>query len=193
MSAFNSAGWYNAARAVPSPNQDPRPAGVAVDMLVVHNISLPPGQFGGDLVERLFTNSIPVTHPLFAELGTLRVSAHFFIRREGEVVQFVPVTQRAFHAGVSAWQGRSGCNDFSVGIELEGTDHMPYTEAQYAALLLLSAELAQFLSLRVMLGHNDIAPLRKTDPGPYFDWRRLYVALPQLTPVFTLRSDRPAL
>ncbi|KPC54100.1 1,6-anhydro-N-acetylmuramyl-L-alanine amidase AmpD [Amantichitinum ursilacus] len=182
MNAFDAAGWYANARHVPSPNQSPRPDGVAVDVLVLHNISLPPGQFGGDTVEQLFTNSLAPTDPLFADLGALRVSAHFFIRRDGAVLQFVPVLQKAFHAGVSHWRGRDSCNDFSVGIELEGTDHIAYTEPQYAALIELAAHLTRFCGLRCVVGHNDIAPLRKTDPGPYFDWRRIYVALPQLEP-----------
>ncbi len=178
--AFDPAGWYLAARKVPSPNCDARPDGMTIDLLVVHNISLPPGEFGSDLVERLFTNSIPADHPLFADLGALRVSSHFFIRRDGEVVQFVPVSQRAAHAGVSDWQGRERCNDFSIGIELEGTDHTPFTDAQYAALITLATRLAQTWPLRAIVGHNDIAPLRKTDPGPCFDWQRVFVALPHL-------------
>ncbi|WP_188704784.1 1,6-anhydro-N-acetylmuramyl-L-alanine amidase AmpD [Silvimonas iriomotensis] len=178
--AFDAAGWYAPARKVPSPNCDARPVDTPVELLVIHNISLPPGEFGGDLVERLFTNTIPADHPLFADLGALRVSAHFLIRRDGQVVQFVSVHERAAHAGVSDWQGRARCNDFSVGIELEGTDHIPFTDAQYAALIPLAQALGQTCPLRAIVGHNDIAPLRKTDPGPCFDWQRVYVALPHL-------------
>lgn len=179
---FDAAGWCAQARQVPSPNCDARPAGVATDLLVVHNISLPPGQFGGPAIEQLFTNTIAPEDPLFADLGSLRVSAHFLIRRDGELVQFVPISLRAAHAGVSDWQGRERCNDFSIGVELEGTDHVPFTESQYQSLISLIQALQLNYPLQAVVGHNDIAPLRKTDPGPCFDWRRLYVALPHLKP-----------
>ncbi|SMC29725.1 AmpD protein [Andreprevotia lacus DSM 23236] len=181
MNVIDADGWYGAARRVPSPNCDARPEGIAVDLLVIHNISLPPGEFGSDHVERLFTNRLdPQAAPGYDALARLRVSAHFFIRRDGEVLQFVPLGLRAAHAGVSCWQGRERCNDFSLGIELEGTDLQPYTEAQYASLIPLVQALAAACPLRAVVGHNDIAPARKTDPGPFFDWARLHAALPQL-------------
>lgn len=161
-------------RVVDSPNQDERPRGAQVSLVVLHSISLPPGQYGGDAIERLFTNRLdPSAHPYFREIASLRVSAHFLIRRDGELVQFVPVGRRAWHAGASAWRGRSRCNDFSVGIELEGTDDSPFEEAQYAALV----PLLRKLSLRDLAAHSDIAPGRKTDPGARFDWARLLLDL----------------
>lgn len=167
-------GMVRRARQVPSPNQDARPGGVTIDLLVIHNISLPPGQFGGDDVARLFTNCITLQdHPAYASLEGLRVSAHFFIRRNGELVQFVSCLRRAWHAGVSRWGGRVHCNDFSVGIELEGADDKPFEEAQYQVLAALASSLCETYPIRDMLGHSDVAPGRKTDPGPYFDWQRL--------------------
>jgi AmpD protein len=161
-------------RVVDSPNQDERPPGVAVSLVVLHSISLPPGEYGGDAIERLFTNRLdPQAHPYFKEVHAMRVSAHFLIRRDGELVQFVPVARRAWHAGVSSWRGRSRCNDFSVGIELEGTDDTPFADAQYASLV----PLLKSLCLRDIVGHSDIAPGRKTDPGPRFDWARLLLDL----------------
>jgi N-acetyl-anhydromuramoyl-L-alanine amidase len=161
-------------RVVDSPNQDERPAGVEISLVVLHSISLPPGEYGGDAIERLFTNRLdPAAHPYFAEIQDLHVSSHFLVRRDGELVQFVPVERRAWHAGVSAWRGRSRCNDFSVGIELEGTDAHPFEDAQYGALAELVSELRTRLPLRAIAGHSDIAPGRKTDPGAGFDWRRL--------------------
>lgn len=171
---LDAAGWLEGARRVPSPNRDERPAGVPVSLIVIHNISLPPGQFGGPGVEALFTNRLdPAAHPYYRTLGELRVSAHFFIRRDGEVIQFVPCSQRAWHAGASSWQGRERCNDFSVGIELEGTDDRPFADAQYAALNGLLGVLRAAYPGVGLAGHSDIAPGRKTDPGPYFDWGRL--------------------
>lgn len=167
-------GWLTGARRVPSPNCDERPAGEAVRLLVVHNISLPPGDFGGPGVEALFTNRLdPAAHPYYAEIRHLRVSAHFFIRRDGELVQFVPCGKRAWHAGVSNWKGRERCNDFSIGIELEGTDELPFTDAQYEVLAGLVKALRQAYPVEGLAGHSDIAPGRKTDPGPHFDWKRL--------------------
>ena len=161
------------ARYVASPNCDERPRGEAVRLLVVHSISLPPGQFGGDSVERLFTNTLEESaHPYFAELRGLRVSAHFFVRRNGELVQFVPVGCRAWHAGESAWRGRSRCNDYSVGVELEGADDRPFESAQYLRLAELARLLQGALPLTDIAAHSDIAPARKTDPGPLFDWPR---------------------
>jgi AmpD protein len=176
---LEAGGIVAAARFIPSPNQDERPLGVAVRLLVVHAISLPPGEYGGDAVERLFTNRLdPLEHPYYAEIADLRVSAHFFIRRGGELVQFVPVDRRAWHAGASCWRGLERCNDFSVGVELEGCDWEPFEPAQYACLNRLTALLARFLPLEAVAGHSDIAPGRKTDPGPHFDWSRYAAAAP---------------
>lgn len=161
-------------RLVPSPNQDERPPGTQVSLAILHSISLPPGAYGGDAIERLFTNRLdPEAHPYFREIHRMRVSAHFLIRRDGELVQFVPVERRAWHAGASSWRGRQRCNDFSVGIELEGSEHAPFDDAQYGALI----ELLPRLSLREIAAHSDVAPGRKTDPGPHFDWPRLLSAL----------------
>lgn len=169
-------GWLPGARRVDSPHCDARPEGCAVSLLVVHNISLPPGQFGGPGVEQLFTNRLnPEEHPYYAEIQGLRVSAHFFIRRKGELIQFVPCSRRAWHAGVSNWQGRAGCNDFSIGVELEGTDDAPYDDIQYAVLNQLLDALRTAYPITSVVGHSDIAPERKTDPGPCFDWGRLSV------------------
>jgi AmpD protein len=164
-------GWLSDVRRIPSPNFDARPQDTPIDLLVIHAITVPPGVFGGEGVERLFTNRCdPVLHPVYAELRALRVSAHFFIRRDGEIVQFVSCLARAWHAGVSMWQGRERCNDFSIGIELEGGDHWPFEPAQYAALQALVAALTDAYPIRHRAGHCHIAPGRKTDPGPYFDW-----------------------
>lgn len=165
-------------RTVPSPNQDARPPGTELTLVVLHSISLPPGEYGGDAIERLFTNRLePSAHPYFQEIASLRVSAHFLIRRDGERVQFVPVARRAWHAGVSCWRGRSQCNDFSVGIELEGTDAGPFEEPQYRTLLALLRELRSSTPVKNLAAHSDIAPGRKTDPGAGFDWRRLLLDL----------------
>ena len=169
-------GWLSTATALASPNADPRPDKSDISLLVIHNISLPPGQFGGGHVAELFTNTLdPNTHPYFAEIANLKVSAHLLIDREGVVIQFVPFDQRAWHAGVSAFAGRPACNDFSIGIELEGTDTDPYTHLQYECLVKITqcliAEYPALSSERVA-GHRDIAPDRKTDPGPAFDWAR---------------------
>jgi AmpD protein len=165
-------------RDVWSPNHDARPPGVEVSLAVVHAISLPPGQFGGDAIERLFTNRLdPAAHPHFESIAHLRVSSHFLVRRDGALVRFVPLERRAWHAGASSWRGRSRCNDFSVGIELEGADDAPFEDAQYGALAALLAQLRAELPLRAIAGHSDIAPGRKTDPGPRFDWGRLLLDL----------------
>lgn len=165
------------ARQLASPNQDERPAGSTPDLVVIHGISLPPGEFGGAHIEQLFTNSLPRDgHPYFQGIADLRVSAHLLIRRDGDLVQFVPLHRRAWHAGVSCWEGRERCNDFSIGIELEGADEVPYEEAQYQVLtgLLTCLERAYpALSPGRVVGHSDVAPGRKTDPGPAFDWGRL--------------------
>jgi AmpD protein len=162
---------------IPSPNCDDRPAG-AIELLVIHNISLPPDEFGGDGVRRLFTNTLDLSaHPYYATLSGLKVSAHFFVRRDGQIIQFVPCLQRAWHAGESCWQGAFRCNDFSLGIELEGSDTVPFTDAQYAALNRLTLALRAAYPIRGIAGHSDIAPQRKTDPGPCFDWGRFLAGL----------------
>ena len=171
---LDAAGWLGGARRIPSPNCDARPAGSDISLVVVHGISLPPGEFGGDGVERLFTNRLDTSaHPYYATIRDLRVSAHFFIRRDGALLQFVPCEQRAWHAGESSWRGRPRCNDFSIGVELEGTDTKPYTARQYARLARLVQALRTRYPLRDLAGHSDVAPRRKTDPGPGFDWQRL--------------------
>lgn len=175
---FDQQGWLDEARHAPSPNCDARPAGESIALLVIHNISLPPGEFGGHAVEALFTNQLDWdAHPYYQGIRGLKVSAHFFIRRDGEIVQFVPCSMRAWHAGVSQWQGRERCNDFSVGVELEGTDDVPFTDAQYARLAQLAEALKNTYPIIGIAGHSDIAPGRKTDPGPHFDWARLRQSL----------------
>ncbi len=172
---IDAAGWVSGARHVHSPNHDRRPPGTAIHLLVIHNISLPPGEFAGNAVERLFTNRLdPDAHPYFAQLRDLKVSAHFFIRRDGGIIQFVPCHKRAWHAGVSSWRGRERCNDFSIGVELEGTDDQPFAPAQYQALSKLTRRLCRAYPIRGIAGHSDIAPQRKTDPGPCFDWAYYY-------------------
>lgn len=162
---------------IASPNCDDRPQG-AIDLLVIHNISLPPGEFGGDGVRQLFTNTLNADdHPYYATIAELQVSAHFFIRRDGRIIQFVPCLKRAWHAGASCWQGMSRCNDFSIGIELEGSDEVPFTGEQYEALIRLTLALRAAYPLRGISGHSDIAPQRKTDPGPCFDWARYLMQL----------------
>ncbi len=174
-------GWVQQARQVPSPNFGPRPAGAVPELIVIHNISLPPDCFGGDEVERLFTNCLDWdAHPYFAQIRGLQVSAHFLVRRCGELVQFVAADERAWHAGLSCWRGRDNCNDFSIGIELEGSDELPYTDAQYRTLAALTRSLFAhypILNRERLVGHVDIAPGRKTDPGPAFDWPRYRASL----------------
>jgi AmpD protein len=166
-------GRLPAARYCASPNVDERPAGDPITLLVVHSISLPPGRFRGDAVSDFFLNRLDCsTHPYFAGLIGLRVSSHFFIRRRGELLQFVPCAQRAWHAGASSWQGRTRCNDFSIGVELEGSDSTPFTHSQYRSLARLTRALQLAYPIRDIAGHADIAPGRKTDPGPHFDWSR---------------------
>jgi len=166
--------WLLGVRKVPSPNQDDRPAGSAIELLVIHGISLPPGQFGGGYIDALFTNSLqPELHPYFREIAGRKVSAHVLIDRMGEITQYVPFHRRAWHAGVSAFRGRTCCNDFSIGVELEGCDDQPYTDFQYTTLAGLSRVLcAQWplITKENIVGHCHIAPGRKTDPGPTFDW-----------------------
>ena len=176
-----NSGWLRAARQVPSRNFDARPGGILPELIVVHGISLPPDEFGGPWIDRLFTNTLPpAEHPYFEKIKDLKVSSHLLIRRDGEPVQYVPFHERAWHAGASSYQGRERCNDFSVGIELEGADEIPYEPAQYrvlSAVILALCEAYPSLSLTRIAGHSDIAPGRKTDPGPAFDWQRLYALL----------------
>ena len=165
---------------LPSPNFDQRPEGEPIRLIVVHAISLPPDEFGGPGVEQLFTNTLdPAAHPYYATIDHLRVSAHYFIRRDGTLIRFVDPDLRAWHAGVSSWQGRERCNDFSIGIELEGCDTLPFEAAQYEQLARLVAELETRYPVEAVVGHSDIAPGRKTDPGPCFDWARLGTLLEQ--------------
>lgn len=163
-----------------SPFFDERPSGVRPDLIVMHGISLPPGEFGGPWIARLFTGNLPAdAHPEFRERASLRVSAHLLVRRDGELVQFVPLTARAWHAGKSSWQGRDACNDYSIGIECEGADEVPYTEAQYVTLrvlLPLLLEAYPAITRDRIVGHSNVAPGRKTDPGPSFDWSRVRIA-----------------
>lgn len=167
-------GWHRMARRCPSPNFGQRPPAVVVDLVVVHSISLPPGEYGGDAVERFFCNRLDMqAHPWFCNIQGVQVSAHFFIRRTGEVIQFVNCHDRAWHAGASSWRGRGDCNDYSVGIELEGLEDQPFGAAQYPALAMLCRDLAQLLPIRDVVGHEHIAAGRKRDPGPGFDWQRL--------------------
>jgi len=170
----DASGWLPGARRLPSPNCDARPEGAAIELIVIHNISLPPGVFDGDAVIDLFTNRLDWdAHPYYQGIRRLKVSAHFFIRRDGSLIQFVPCALRAWHAGASNWRGRERCNDFSIGIELEGTDDLPFTDAQYATLIPLLATLKTSYPIQAVVGHSDIAPGRKTDPGPHFAWQRL--------------------
>lgn len=178
-SAPQAPGWLDCARRVPSPNFDERPDGVEVDLLVVHHISLPAGSFRGDAIERLFTNRLdPRADPSFEALRELRVSAHFLIRRRGELLQFVATDARAWHAGASRFMERERCNDFSLGVELEGDGEHRFTEPQYRRFARLVAMLRERHRLRWIAGHSDIAPGRKHDPGPRFDWARV-LALPE--------------
>jgi AmpD protein len=174
-------GLLEGVRQVFSPHRDARPAGTSADLIVMHNISLPPGEFGGPWVERLFTGSLPRdVHPYFAEIQGLRVSAHVLVRRDGEIVQFVPFHLRAWHAGNSEFEGRTACNDFSIGIEMEGADEVSFEPVQYqSGAAVIRALLAAYEELATtrLVGHSDIAPGRKTDPGPAFDWQALRAQL----------------
>lgn len=169
-------GWYTSARQVPSPFCDQRAESSDISLLVVHNISLPPGQFGGPYIEQFFAGQLdPNEHPFFQVIHNMGVSAHCLIRRDGEVVQFVPFSARAWHAGASSFAGRERCNDFSIGIELEGSDFVAYTDKQYQALIEITREIQKRypeITLPRITGHQFIAPLRKTDPGLVFDWVR---------------------
>ena len=180
--AVDRTGLVRAAAQRPSPNCDDRPADAAITLLVVHNISLPPGEFGGTGIVELFANRLdPASHPYYAQIASLQVSSHFLIRRDGALLQFVPCAKRAWHAGESSWRGRKHCNDFSIGVELEGTDDLPYETAQYATLARLTRALVRRYPIAHVAGHSDIAPGRKTDPGPAFDWGR-YRRLAGLAP-----------
>jgi N-acetyl-anhydromuramoyl-L-alanine amidase len=167
-------GWYRFAHRIASPNFGPRPEGSTIDLVVLHSISLPPGVYGGDEVQRLFTNTLDWdAHPYFQQIRGMQVSAHFFIRRDGALLQFVSCDERAWHAGPSTWRGRANCNDDSIGIELEGLEGETFEQAQYEALTALCAALAQHYPIRHVAGHEHIAPGRKKDPGPGFEWALL--------------------
>ena len=176
-------GWLANVRRVASPNCDARPVGVSISLLVIHNISLPPNEYGGAYIDQLFTNSLnPDEHPYFADIHQLRVSSHLLINRQGELTQYVPFTQRAWHAGKSEFSGCENCNDFSIGIELEGSDHVPYEQVQYQTLAevtkLIMSHWPDITPDRIT-GHSDIAPGRKTDPGPAFDWQYYFQLIQQ--------------
>jgi AmpD protein len=181
MQVDRDSGLLSGARLVASPNCDERPEGSEPELIVIHGISLPPGQYGGPWIDALFTNTLaPDAHPYFAAIHQLKVSSHLLIRRDGEVVQYVPFQRRAWHAGVSRFEGRERCNDFSIGIELEGSDDEAYEPVQYTRLAEVIAALQQAyarLSQERIVGHSDIAPGRKTDPGPAFQWSKLHALL----------------
>jgi AmpD protein len=175
-------GWLNAARPVPSPNFGPRPHGSPIDLAVVHSISLPPGVYGGDEIERLFTNQLDWSaHPYFEQIRGAEVSAHFVIRRDGALLQFVSVLDRAWHAGRSSWCGRDNCNDYAIGIELEGLEDLPFETAQYEALAALLSSIQTQWPLAGITGHEHIAPGRKRDPGMAFDWAGLQARLAKIS------------
>ena len=177
MMSIDAQGLLIGCEYILSPNCDDRPPG-EIKLLVIHNISLPPDEFGGDGVQRLFTNTLDAAaHPYYATIAGLKVSAHFFVNRQGHIIQFVSCLKRAWHAGESCWQGATCCNDFSIGIELEGSDIVPFTDAQYKSLGSLTAALRAAYPIRGIAGHSDISPQRKTDPGPYFDWARYLTGL----------------
>lgn len=182
--AIDAQGWLATARRCVSPNCDRRPEGTAISLAVIHGISLPPGRFGGPWIDALFTNRLnPEADPYFAEISALRVSSHLLLRRDGEMVQYVPFGQRAWHAGVSSYREREACNDFAVGIEVEGCDRRRYAAIQYRRLAAVLAALGRrypALTPDRIVGHSDIAPGRKSDPGPAFDWRRLFAMLLKL-------------
>jgi AmpD protein len=172
------AGWLPQARPCPSPNFGPRPEGTEINLAVIHSISLPPGEYGGDQIERLFTNRLDwEAHPYYQQIRGMTVSAHFVIRRDGELLQFVSCEQRAWHAGRSSWQGRENCNDYAIGIELEGLEGEPFEAQQYDVLAALLQALVQRYPLQAVVGHEHVAPGRKFDPGPGFDWGRLMAQL----------------
>ena len=173
-----AAGWWSGARRCDSPNFGARPVGSVVSLALIHSISLPPGEFGGDAIERLFTNRLDWdAHPYFTQIRGMTVSSHFLIRRDGELLQFVSCDERAWHAGTSSWRGRDNCNDYAIGIELEGLEGMVFESAQYVALQGVLHTLAQRYPLDALAGHEHVAPDRKIDPGAGFDWRRLIAML----------------
>ena len=176
MQIDTATGLLDEAEYIPSPNHDERPDGGEIDLLVIHNISLPPHEYGGPYIEQLFTNCLdPQTHPYFQEICQMKVSSHLLIRRDGRIIQFVPFHKRAWHAGESCFGERQRCNDFSIGIELEGSDDVPYEDIQYERLVAVSKCIRHAypsITLDHIVGHMDIAPQRKTDPGPAFDWSR---------------------
>ena len=173
MLTIDENGWCQLATLLPSPNHDSRPVDAGIDLIVIHNISLPPGQYGGTFIADLFLNRLDFdAHPYFDQLRLLRVSAHFLVRRDGTLLQFVSTNDRAWHAGVSDFQGRTQCNDFSIGIEVEGSDDEPFADSQYGVLAELTAALYSRHAISAITGHQQIAPDRKTDPGPFFDWQR---------------------
>ena len=182
--AVGADGWLAGVRRVPSPHRDARPPGTVIDAVIVHGISLPPGRFGGPWIDALFAGTLdPAAHPSFRDLAGLRVSAHVLVRRDGSLTQYVPFTERAWHAGVSSLEGRPRCNDYAVGVELEGADDVPYAPRQYETLAALLAALMRAypaITPRRVVGHCHVAPGRKTDPGPAFDWARLGAALARL-------------
>lgn len=171
---LDNSGWLSRAEPRPSPNWDQRPEGADVDLLVIHNISLPPNEFGGPWIDALFHNRLdPHAHPYFRAIADVRVSSHLLIRREGRLIQYVDLRKRAWHAGASSFEGRDCCNDFSIGIELEGGDHIPFTPDQYRTLGAVTGDIMALfpaITRDRIAGHSDIAPGRKTDPGPTFDW-----------------------
>ena len=170
---LDTEGLVKGVRYIASPNCDARPAGCAIDLLVIHYISLPPGEFGGPGIVEFFTNRLdPAAHPFYASIAGVKVSAHFLVRRDGGVVQFVPCAKRSWHAGESTWKGRARCNDFSIGIEVEGTSEAPFTDAQYDRLAELTRAVQARYPVADIVGHSDVAPGRKGDPGPNFDWAR---------------------
>ena len=177
MNLSTDGAWLVEARRVLSPNRDARPPGCDISLIVVHGISLPPGEYGGAWIDDFFTNRLDASaHPYFAEIERMRVSSHLLIRRDGELVQYVPFTDRAWHAGQSSYRNRDACNDFAIGIELEGCDDQPYEDVQYRQLAAVSTLLRDRfpdIGEEDVVGHSDIAPGRKTDPGPAFDWDRL--------------------
>ena len=180
-----SAGWLHGARRCESPNFGPRPEGTGIDLVLIHSISLPPGEYGGDGIERLFTNRLDWdAHPYYRQIRGLQVSAHFLVRRDGELLQFVSCDARAWHAGPSVWRGRPDCNDFSVGIELEGSEGERFEPAQYTALARLVTALSQRYPVAAVAGHEHVAPGRKNDPGAGFDWPLLRSMLGATAPEF---------
>ncbi len=187
MLTIDEKGWCVEAECLPSPNFDSRPSDMPIDLIVIHNISLPPGQYGGPYITDFFLNQLDYDlHPYFDQLRSLTVSSHFLIRRDGRLLQFVSALDRAWHAGASTFQGRSRCNDFSIGIEMEGSDYEPFTDIQYDVLGKLTMALCRSYPISAVTGHQHIAPLRKTDPGPYFDWnnyQKIMKNVSDITPI----------